>query len=56
MTEILANPTLLTTDEDFRIYRRNGRQIIPVPRRPIICELEFVSRPEITHALHQLER
>jgi predicted nucleic acid-binding protein len=29
MTEILANPTLLTTDEDFRSYRRNGRQIIP---------------------------
>jgi predicted nucleic acid-binding protein len=29
MTEILGNPTLLTTDEDFRIYRRNGRQIIP---------------------------
>ena len=29
MTEILSNPTLLTTDEDFRIYRRNGRQTVP---------------------------
>jgi hypothetical protein len=23
------NPVLLTTDTDFRIYRRHGRQIIP---------------------------
>jgi uncharacterized protein len=29
MTEILNNPMLLTTDADFRIYRRHGRQIIP---------------------------
>jgi uncharacterized protein len=29
MTEILGDPILLTTDEDFRVYRRNGRQIIP---------------------------
>jgi uncharacterized protein len=29
MTEILADPVLLTTDEDFRVYRRNGRQVIP---------------------------
>jgi len=29
MTEIVGNPILLTTDEDFRVYRRNGRQTIP---------------------------
>ena len=29
MTETLNDPMLLTTDADFRIYRRLGRQIIP---------------------------
>ena len=29
MTETLNDPKLLTTDADFRIYRRHGRQIIP---------------------------
>lgn len=29
MTERLADPILLTTDEDFRIYRRHSRQVIP---------------------------
>src|ERR1700720_800763 len=29
MTETLNDPVLLTTDADFRIYRRHGRQIIP---------------------------
>jgi len=29
MTEILSNPILLTTDSDFRIYRRHGRQVVP---------------------------
>ena len=29
MTETLNDPMLLTTDADFRIYRRHGRQIIP---------------------------
>ena len=29
MSETLSNPTLLTTDSDFRIYRRHGRQVIP---------------------------
>ena len=29
MTETLNDPVLLTTDDDFRIYRRHGRQIIP---------------------------
>lgn len=29
MTETLADPTILTTDADFRIYRRHGRQAIP---------------------------
>ena len=29
MTEISNDPVLLTTDTDFRIYRRHGRQIIP---------------------------
>ena len=29
MTETLNSPVLLTTHTDFRIYRRNGRQIIP---------------------------
>jgi predicted nucleic acid-binding protein len=29
MTETLDDPVLLTTDGDFRIYRRLGRQMIP---------------------------
>jgi len=29
MTEALAAPVLLTTDTDFRIYRRHSRQSIP---------------------------
>jgi predicted nucleic acid-binding protein len=29
MTETLNDPVLLTTDADFRVYRRHGRQIIP---------------------------
>jgi len=29
MTEILPDPVLLTTDADFRVYRRSGRQIVP---------------------------
>jgi hypothetical protein len=29
MTEVLPEPVVLTTDADFRIYRRNGRQMVP---------------------------
>jgi uncharacterized protein len=29
MTETINDPVLLTTDADFRIYRRLGRQVIP---------------------------
>jgi predicted nucleic acid-binding protein len=29
MTETLADPLLLTTDDDFRIYRRHSRQVVP---------------------------
>jgi predicted nucleic acid-binding protein len=29
MTEILSDPVVLTTDSDFRIYRRHGRQVVP---------------------------
>ncbi len=29
MAEVLTDPVLLTTDTDFRIYRRHGRQAIP---------------------------
>jgi predicted nucleic acid-binding protein len=32
MTETFADPVILTTDTDFRIYRRHSRQVIP-------CEL-----------------
>lgn len=30
MTELDARATLLTLDNDFRVYRRNGRQAVPV--------------------------
>ncbi len=30
MTEIMSDPLVLTTDADFRIYRRHSRQIVPV--------------------------
>ena|SRR5215510_5838962 len=29
MTETLADPVVLTTDEDFRVYRRHSRQVVP---------------------------
>ncbi len=29
MTEALADPVLLTTDTDFRVYRRHSRQAVP---------------------------
>ncbi|HTV39966.1 MAG TPA: PIN domain-containing protein [Candidatus Sulfotelmatobacter sp.] len=29
MSEILPDPLLLTTDADFKIYRRHSRQIVP---------------------------
>ena len=29
MTETFADPIVLTTDEDFRVYRRHNRQVVP---------------------------
>ena len=29
MTEMLPEPVVLTTDTDFRVYRRHGRQVVP---------------------------
>ena len=29
MTEITDGPIVLTTDADFRLYRRHGRQVVP---------------------------
>ena len=29
MTETFANPILLTTDADFRVYRRHSRHVVP---------------------------
>jgi uncharacterized protein len=29
MTETSADPVLLTTDDDFHIYRRHSRQVVP---------------------------
>ena len=29
MSETHADPIILTTDTDFRIYRRHGRQVVP---------------------------
>ena len=29
MTEALADPVVLTTDGDFRIYRRHSRHVVP---------------------------
>jgi predicted nucleic acid-binding protein len=29
MTETIADPVILTTDDDFRIYRRHGRRVVP---------------------------
>jgi predicted nucleic acid-binding protein len=30
MSEIVADPVVLTTDWDFRVYRRHGRQVVPL--------------------------
>ena len=29
MTETFADPIILTTDKDFRVYRRHSRQLVP---------------------------
>jgi predicted nucleic acid-binding protein len=29
MSEILPDPVVLTTDSDFRVYRRHGRLVVP---------------------------
>jgi|ERR1700730_10961366 predicted nucleic acid-binding protein len=29
MTETMADPLVLTTDKDFRVYRRHSRQVVP---------------------------
>jgi len=29
MTEMLEDPLILTTDQDFRVYRRHSRQVVP---------------------------
>ena len=29
MTETLSDPLILTTDSDFRVYRRHSRQMVP---------------------------
>ena len=29
MTEVLADPVIITTDSDFKIYRRHSRQVVP---------------------------
>ena len=29
MTEIIADPVILTTDSDFRLYRRHSRHVVP---------------------------
>ena len=29
MTETLADPVILTTDQDFWVYRRHSRQVVP---------------------------
>ena len=34
MTETLSDPVLLTTDSDFRIYRRHSRQTVPCMTPP----------------------
>jgi predicted nucleic acid-binding protein len=38
MTEILPDPILLTTDSDFRVYRRHGRQVVPTLMPPQISK------------------
>ena len=30
MSETLPEPVIITTDSDFRIYRRHGRRVVPV--------------------------
>jgi uncharacterized protein len=30
MSETIADPLILTTDSDFRIYRRHSRRVIPL--------------------------
>jgi hypothetical protein len=39
MTETLADPVVLTTDEDFRVYRRHGRQVVPCMTPELIRKL-----------------
>ena len=44
MTETFADPILLTTDQDFLIYRRHGRQVVPA-RIPGLIAIDRTARP-----------
>ena len=35
MTEVLLHPLVLTTDTDFHIDRRHGRQVVPCALPPV---------------------
>jgi predicted nucleic acid-binding protein len=34
MSETLSDPVILTTDTDFRVYRRHGRHVVPCMTPP----------------------
>jgi len=34
MSELLNEPVIVTLDTDFKIYRRHGRQVIPLMAPP----------------------
>jgi predicted nucleic acid-binding protein len=40
MSETLANPVILTTDADFRAYRRHGRPVVPcvIPKKEVALQ------------------
>jgi hypothetical protein len=54
MTETLADPMLLTTDADFRIYRRHSRQTVPcvTPADPLAIRRAY-SITSVTRPLDQ---
>lgn len=39
MSETLPEPVILTTDRDFRTYRRHGRQVVPCMTPPLHREV-----------------
>jgi predicted nucleic acid-binding protein len=57
MTETISDPVLLTTDADFRLYRRHGRKTVPcvLPGYAAVGPSDD-GKPDLTNVLRDIAR